>query len=147
LFASEPHPPDVRSKLVADGTRPGVAADRKGLERITMAQRTQRRTPRSARPERSTCLSATAAALASTVHPHDAPLQVGATKGSAQPVATGWIRSSHRLLMMRGLSSIEASNVVAYIAGLHPASEGWSIRQIQKLVALRSLVACGVIAS
>jgi hypothetical protein len=49
--------------------------------------------------------------------------------------------------MMRGLSSVEASNVVAYVAGLHPAPGGWSVRQIQKLVALRSLVACGAIAS
>jgi hypothetical protein len=117
------------------------------MERITMAQRTQRRTPRSAGAKRSTCLSATAAALASIVHPHGAPLPVGTAKGSAQPVAAGWIRSSHRLLMMGGLSSGEASNVVAYVAGLHPAPSGWSVRQIQKLVALRSLVACGVIAS
>ena len=112
-----------------------------------MAQRTQRRTPRSAGAKRSTCLSDTAAALATIVHPHGAPLPVGAAMGPAQPVAAGWIRSSHRLLQMRGLSSIEASNVVAYVAGLHPASDGWSVRQIEKLVALRSLVACGAISS
>jgi hypothetical protein len=49
--------------------------------------------------------------------------------------------------MMRGLSSIEAGNVVAYVAGLHAAEGGWSVRQIKQLVALRSFVACHVIAS
>jgi hypothetical protein len=49
--------------------------------------------------------------------------------------------------MMRGLSRIEAGNVVAYVAGLHATENGWSVRQIEQLVALRSLVACGVIAS
>jgi len=63
------------------------------------------------------------------------------------PSATGWIRRSHRLLVMRGLSSIEAGNVVAYVAGLHATENGWSVRQIEQLVALRSLVACGVIVS
>jgi hypothetical protein len=49
--------------------------------------------------------------------------------------------------MMRGLTATEAGNVVAYVAGLHASKAGWSTRQIEDLVALRSLVACGVIAS
>ncbi len=81
------------------------------------------------------------------VHPHDAPPAVGTLDSHVQPAGASWIRSSHRLLLMRGLSSIEAGNVVAYVAGLHAAGDGWSVRQIEKLVALRSLVACGVIAS
>ncbi len=111
-----------------------------------MAQPNRRGASRTARVERSTCLSATAAALASTVHPHDAPLSAGAFTKPAQPPGAGWVRSSHRLLVMRGLSPVEAGNVVAYVAGLHAAADGWSVRQIQDLVALRALVACGVIA-
>jgi hypothetical protein len=44
---------------------------------------------------------------------------------------------------MRGLSSTEAVIVVAYVAGLHATDGGWTVRQIEQLVALRSLVACG----
>ena len=58
----------------------------------------------------------------------------------------GWIRSSQRLLVMRGLSSTEASNIVAYVAGLHATKGGWTVREIEQLVALRALAACGVIA-
>ncbi|MCI0344719.1 MAG: hypothetical protein L0221_04635 [Chloroflexi bacterium] len=49
--------------------------------------------------------------------------------------------------MTRGLSPIEAGNVVAYLAGLHATASGWTVRQVEQLVALRSLAACGVIAS
>jgi len=112
-----------------------------------MMQGTRRGTPRSAKSQRSTCLAATAAALASTVHPHDAPLPARAVMKASEPAQAGWIRRSHRLLLMRGLSTIEAGNVVAYVAGLHAAADGWSVRQIEALVALRSLVACGVVAS
>ncbi|MEK6720996.1 MAG: hypothetical protein AABZ33_10055 [Chloroflexota bacterium] len=47
---------------------------------------------------------------------------------------------------MRGLSSGEAGNVIAYVAGLHAADDGWTVRQIEQLVALRTLNACGAIA-
>lgn len=112
-----------------------------------MAQTTRRKTPGSTKGERSTCLAATAARLAATVHPHD--LQAGGAPADdvAKAAGSGWIRSSYRLLMMRGLSTTEAGNVVAYVAGLHASETGWSTRQIESLVALRSLVACGVIAS
>ena len=128
----------------ADPTTSGRRS-RNGI--TTMAtQKTRRRTPTQSQ-RRSACLSATTAAQHSTLHPHDLPAaDPSATKAPA-PSATGWIRSSHRLLMMRGLSRIEAGNVVAYVAGLHATENGWSVRQIEQLVALRSLVACGVIAS
>jgi len=96
---------------------------------------------------RSTCLAADAAYLASTIHPHGSPRPASAAGVSASVPGAGWIRSSYRLLMIRGLSPIEAGNVVAYTAGLHAASGGWSVGQIEKLVAMRSLVACGVITS
>ncbi len=63
------------------------------------------------------------------------------------PTGAGWIRSSYRLLMMRGLTSVEASNVVAWLAGLHVADGGWTVKQVEQLVALRALVACGVVPS
>ncbi len=91
------------------------------------------------------CLSATTALLNSTVHPHRVPSVVDPADS---PPLTGadWIRSSHRLLRMRGLSSGEAGNVIAYVAGLHAADDGWTVRQIEQLVALRTLNACGAIA-
>ncbi len=87
------------------------------------------------------------AALNSAVHPHEVPRAIGATTKSPAPSGAPWLRTSHRLLMMRGLSSIEAGNVVAYMAGLHATESGWSVRQLERLVALRSLVACGVVTS
>lgn len=64
----------------------------------------------------------------------------------AAPRNAGWIRSSDRLLVMRGLSPTEAGNVVAYVAGLHAAEGGWTASQVEQLVALRLLVECGLIA-
>lgn len=112
-----------------------------------MAQTTRRKSPGSTKGERSTCLAATAARLAATVHPHERPLDGHPVDDAFKAAGSGWIRSSYRLLMMRGLSATEAGNVVAYVAGLHAAETGWSTRQIESLVALRSLVACDVIAS
>lgn len=110
-----------------------------------MARTNNRGTPTRA-DRRSICLSATAARLAATTHPHDA--RDAASRTAVEPSAptrAGWIRSSYRLLMMRGLSPTEAGNVVAYAAGLHAGERGWSVKQIEQLVALRSLVECGVI--
>lgn len=87
-----------------------------------MAGRTRHATSTPKERDRSTCLGET----------------------TAEP---GQLRSSYRLLMMRGLSPTEAGNIVAWLAGLHPAETGWSVAQIDRLVALRSFVACGVIAS
>ena len=100
----------------------------------------------SAGGDRRTCLAETAARLGATIHPHDAREGTGsrgADSPGRQPLS---YRSSHRLLMMRGLSSIEAANIVAYVAGLHAAESGWTIRQVEQLVALRALAACEMIA-
>ncbi len=112
-----------------------------------MAQRTRRRAATTAKSERSTCLSTTAARLAAAVHPHEPQPGGPSVDDAANGARPDWIRSSYRLLMMRGLSATEAGNVVAYVAGLHASETGWSTRQIEDIVALRSLVACGVIAS
>jgi len=47
--------------------------------------------------------------------------------------------------MIRGLSSVEAGNVVAFITGLHAAEQGWTLHEIKHLVALRSFVADGFV--
>lgn len=112
-----------------------------------MAQRTRRGTSTTTRGNSSTCLAATAARLAATVHPHEPQPGGPPVDDASKAAGSGWIRSSYRLLMMRGLTATEAGNVVAYVAGLHASKAGWSTRQIEDLVALRSLVACGVIAS
>jgi hypothetical protein len=49
--------------------------------------------------------------------------------------------------LIRGLSSVEAGNVVAYVAGLHAAERGWTLEEIKHLVALRSFVSGGFIES
>jgi len=110
---------------------------------------TQRRSTK--RVNRDTaCLSATTQALRATVHPHGALVATGpVSRAPSAPApsapAAGWAHDSHRQLRMRGLSAIEASNVVAYLAGLHAVERGWSIDEIDRLVALRARVACGVV--
>jgi hypothetical protein len=49
--------------------------------------------------------------------------------------------------LIGGLSSVEAGNLVAYVAGLHAAEGGWTLQEIKHLVALRSFVARGFIES
>jgi hypothetical protein len=120
---------------------------RSGTDPGAMAQKTRQGTSTRAERQRSTCLSMAAAHLGSTIHPHESPRPASATGVTTSTPDAGWIRSSYRLLMIRGLSPVEAGNVVAYVAGLHAAEGGWSVRQIEQLVALRSLVGCGVIAS
>jgi hypothetical protein len=55
------------------------------------------------------------------------------------------IDSAHRLLMIRGLTSVEAGNVVAHVIGIRPAETGWTVDEIKHIVAIRALVASGVI--
>ena len=85
------------------------------------------------------------------IHPHDpsdpSPASGARAAGSAVSHETTGIDSAYRLLVIRGLSAVEAGNVVAYITGLHPAEQGWTLNEIKHLVAIRSLVAAGVINS
>lgn len=72
-----------------------------------------------------------------TIHPYDPSLASRATVSESTVAEDA----------DRGLSSVEAGNFVAYIAGLHAAERGWTIEEIKDLVALRWLVAGGFIES
>ena len=51
-----------------------------------------------------------------------------------------------RRLLMSGLSLAEASNLTAHLAGLPPARTGWTLRQVEHLLFLRSIVETGRLA-
>ena len=100
------------------------------------------------------CLSAALARLGSAIHPHENPDGVavdtrrataaGRTGESWSPAWSGthWIRATFRLLMLRGFTTHEAGNLVAYLAGLHATESGWAPAQIEHVLILRSLVDC-----
>jgi hypothetical protein len=67
--------------------------------------------------------------------------------GSTASGKAGTIDGAYRLLMIRGLTSVEAGNVVASINGLRPTERGWTIEEVKNLLAIRSLVATGIIDS
>ena len=48
-----------------------------------------------------------------------------------------------RRLQLSGFSITEASNLTARLAGLAPAQTGWSLRQVEHLFFLRSIVETG----
>ena len=48
-----------------------------------------------------------------------------------------------RRLQLGGFSITESSNLTARLAGLAPAQTGWSLRQIDHLLFLRSIVETG----
>jgi hypothetical protein len=77
-------------------------------------------------------------------HSHSSGQTVG---GPALLDGAGAIDSAFRLLSIRGLSKVEAGNVVAYTAGLRAADRGWTAKEIKQLLALRSFVARGLIES
>jgi hypothetical protein len=82
------------------------------------------------------------------IHPRDTTPTAGAMLGgSAALEAAGSVDSAYRLLKIRGLSSTEAGNLVAYLNGLHPAESGWTVDEIKHLLAIRAFVAGGVIES
>ena len=51
-----------------------------------------------------------------------------------------------RRLQLSGFSVTEASNLTARLAGLAPAQTGWSLRQVEHLLFLRSIVETGRLA-
>jgi hypothetical protein len=82
------------------------------------------------------------------IHPHDpGPASAAAVTRSTSTDERATFDSAYRLLLIRGLSSVEAGNLVAYVAGLHAAEGGWTLQEIKHLVALRSFVARGFIES
>ncbi len=113
-----------------------------------MAGKTRRRTATKTRSVDPNCLSNTISRLGATVHPHEAPVAAAAVEGAPSRARdASLVRSSFRLLMMRGLTPLEAGNVVAYMTGLHATESGWTVKQIERMLLLRSLVACGRLAS
>ena len=58
--------------------------------------------------------------------------------GMAEPNAVAL-----RLLRMGGLSSAEASNLIAYLSGIQPRDGGWTLREIQRLLFVGYLVDAG----
>ena len=82
------------------------------------------------------------------IHPHDPSLASAAVVAASTTAdETRTIDADYRLLVIRGLSSVEAGNVVAYMTGLHAVDGGWTVEEIKHLVAIRLLVAGGVIVS
>ena len=80
--------------------------------------------------------------------PHDpGPASGTRARGSTAPVDPDTFDGAYRLLVMSGLSSVEAGNIVAYLAGLRPVERGWALHEIKALVGLRSLLAGGFIDS
>jgi hypothetical protein len=79
------------------------------------------------------------------IHPHDPTEASGAWVGQTATHEARSLEADHLLLRMRGLTSVEAGNVVAYVAGLHAAESGWTVLEVRNLVMLRALVARGVI--
>jgi hypothetical protein len=53
------------------------------------------------------------------------------------------VRQTARRLQMSGLTLAEASNLTARLAGLRPARTGWTVRQVDHLLFLRSIVETG----
>jgi len=109
-----------------------------------MARTTGRQRAAEARRTDPACLTTVMSRLASMVHPHEFRDDAKtADPPESSTRAAGWVRASQRLLVMRGLSPSEAGNVVAYMAGLHAAGSTWTVKQIERLLVLRSLVECG----
>jgi hypothetical protein len=52
-----------------------------------------------------------------------------------------------RRLRMGGLSSAEASNVIAYLSGIQPRDGGWTLPEIQRLLFVGYLVETGQLKS
>jgi hypothetical protein len=56
------------------------------------------------------------------------------------------VAATARWLQLGGLSFAEASNLTAHLIGLRPVRTGWSLRQIEHLLFLRSIVETGRLA-
>jgi hypothetical protein len=53
------------------------------------------------------------------------------------------VRSAYRGLRAVGLSEVEAGNLSAHLAGLSHVPQGWQIREIERLLFIRTLVETG----
>lgn len=57
------------------------------------------------------------------------------------------VRATYRGLRRIGWSETEASSMAAHLAGLTPSRSGWQLREVERLLFIRSLVDDGRIAS
>ncbi|HEY7590385.1 MAG TPA: hypothetical protein VH723_05285 [Candidatus Limnocylindrales bacterium] len=53
------------------------------------------------------------------------------------------VRATWRRLRMCGWTADEAANLVAHLSGLRVAGRAWTIREVESLLFIRSLVDCG----
>jgi hypothetical protein len=53
------------------------------------------------------------------------------------------VAATSRRLQLCGLSVVEASNLTAHLNGLPAVKSGWTVRQIEHLLFLRSIVMTG----
>ena len=56
-------------------------------------------------------------------------------------------RSTYHRLRMAGLTAAEAGNLTAHLSGLHVAEQGWTLKEIERVLFVRALVDRGRIAS
>ena len=65
------------------------------------------------------------------------------TPPATAPSAERTTRATYRLLVLRGLAPDEASNVTAYLCGIHVGTQRWKLSEVNRLLFLRSLVRGG----
>jgi hypothetical protein len=56
-----------------------------------------------------------------------------------RPSPTPATRATHRLLMLRGLTTGEAANLTAYTCGIRAGERPWKVEEINRLLFLRDL--------
>ena len=56
-----------------------------------------------------------------------------------QPARGALPRTTHRLLVMRGLDPVQAANLTAFLNGLPVDRHTWSLREINRLLFLRDI--------
>jgi hypothetical protein len=64
----------------------------------------------------------------------------GVVASRHRPVQRSAARATYRDLGARGLTPTEAGNLTAYLRGLRPVDQGWTVAEIDRLLFLRYLV-------
>jgi hypothetical protein len=67
--------------------------------------------------------------------------------GTAIGLRDATVRPTFRRLRLAGLTPDEAGNLTAHLAGLRVAGAPWTVREIERLVFLRTLVERGRLTS
>lgn len=74
--------------------------------------------------------------------PPSAPRSHPARRRACLPASPSGSLATQRLLRLEGFSEAEATNLTAYLVGLHPTGRGWTLRELSRLLFLRWLVDC-----